>query len=474
MSEVKKHKKPSLQFAVLTLLVIVAFMATGLIIFKIKLNTLMFLSWLLMVPFAMKLGFSFEELEDGAYSMIKKGLQAMIIIMAVGALIGAWIASGTVPTLIYIGLKIISPKFFLVTTLFFCAIISSATGTSWGSMGTAGIAMMAVGEGMGIPAGMTAGAVISGAYFGDKMSPLSDSTNLAPAVAGTDVITHIKHMTYTTGPSFIISAILFTILGLKYGVASVDLQLVTEILAGLSGIFKISWIALIPTILVIYLLIRGHSPVTSILSGAVLGALFAIFYQGTTLGLAASAMWGGYKGEFELTFMNKLLNRGGIESMQGIVSLMMFGLGLGGMMRITGILETLLAGISKKIKSDGGLVFITVLVSYLSNAIGASMAFGAVLTGTLMSPLFEEHKLKPENLSRIIEDAGTLGAVMIPWTTNAVYTMQVLQVSYLAYLPFCFLNILNPIISIIYGVTGFSMTKYTDEEIALKLEEAKV
>lgn len=463
MNNIKK--KPSLGYSILTLATIITFMTIGMVGFKIKLQILMFLSWIIITAFSMKLGISYDELETGAFDMVRKAMQAMVLLTAVGILIASWIAAGTVPTLIFAGLKVISPKYFLITTLLLCSIVSLATGTSWGTLGTAGLAMMGIGAGLGIPAGMTAGAVICGSYFGDKMSPLSDSTNLAPAVAGTDVFTHIKHMLYTTVPSYVISMILFLILGFKYGFGQMDYSQVNEITSSLGQLFHIGIIPLLPAVVVIGLLAKRKSPITSILLGAIAGLVVAILYQGCDITTAFGALWGGYKGEFGSVFLNKLLNRGGIQSMLGIVALMIFALGLGGMMRVSGILDTILEEIAKKLKSTGGLVASSMMISYFAGMISGSMHFAAVMTGTLMSPLFEERKLKPENLSRIIEDCGTLGAVLIPWSTNAVFTMNMLQVSYAAYVPFCFLNYLNPIFSLIYGITGFSMVKYSEEEI---------
>lgn len=460
-----KHQKPSLAFSTIALVSVFGFMLLGLVVFKVKLQIVIFLSWLVLLPFTRKLGYTFPELEKEAYQFITKGMQACIIMMSVGALIGAWIAAGTVPTIIYAGLKIITPKLFLVTTLIFCSFVSICTGTSWGSMGTAGVAMMGVGAGLGIPAGMTAGAVICGSYFGDKMSPLSDSTNMAPALAGTDVITHIKHMLYTTVPAYIITAIIYIILGLKFGTGEFDPSQVNIITNALSENFHIGIIPVLPAVLLITMLMFKMSPVVAISVGAASGLLVAVFYQGQSLMFTTVSMYTGFDVNFELDFLNGILNRGGIMSMMGIVIAFIFALGLGGMLSYTQILQTPLDSLSKKLKSIGGIVTTTMAVSTLANMIGGSMTFSSVLTGTLMAPLFRQKGLKPENLSRCIEDFGTMGAVLIPWNGNAIFAMGVLGVSYSAYVPFCFLNWIVPVLSIIYGYTGFSMKKFSDEEM---------
>lgn len=461
----KEKTSITLGFACLTLVSVVLFMVVGMVGFKIKLPTMLFFSWLIVIPFASKLGIAFSELQTGAFDMIRKGMEAIIIILAVGALTGAWIASGTVPALIYAGLKIMSPKFFLLTSLFLCSIVSLATGTSWGTIATAGLAVMGIGAGMGIPPGITAGAIISGAFFGDKMSPLSDTTNMASAIAGTDVITHVKHMLYTTVPSYIISAIIFLVIGLKYGSANTDMSNVETLTGSLSGVFNVGFIAFLPAILVLTLLVMQKSPITSILLGAVAGVLVAVLYQGVTLNIAAGTLYKGFSGEFGNAFLDKLLNRGGMLSMNELITVMIGGLGLGGMLRETGVLPTILKSISKKIHSVGGVVVATIATSYVCNAVGGSQAFTHVMTGTLMEPLFVEFRLKPQNLSRVMEDAGTMGAPLIPWHGSSVYCASMLQVSYSAFVPYCFLSFLCPIFSLIYGFTGFSMVKYTDEEI---------
>ncbi|HCX62586.1 Na+/H+ antiporter NhaC [Sedimentibacter hydroxybenzoicus DSM 7310] len=469
----KERSKMTFGMASLCLGLIVAVMMIGILVYKIKLPTLLFLCWLLVVPFAKKIGIPYSELQDGGFEMIRKGFEAVVIILAVGALTGAWIASGTVPGLIYLGLKIMSPTFFLITALFLCSIVSLATGTSWGTLATAGLACMGIGEGLGIPAGMTAGAVVCGAFFGDKMSPLSDTTNMCPAVAGTDVITHIKHMVYTTGPTYVLSAIIFLVFGFKYGSGSADMGSVQGLMDAISGIFKVGFVVYIPAIVVITLLIMRQSPVTSILIGAVLGVIVAALYQGQTLNYSAATLYTGFSGEFGNEFLNNLLNRGGIISMQELATIMIAGLGLGGMLRVSGVLPAIVTKLTEYIKSVGVLVVNTIVICILGLSVGGSMAFTHVMAGTLMSPLFREFKLKPENLSRVLEDAGTLVAPLIPWGGSGVYTATMLQVPTVVYAPYCFVNYLTPIVSIIYGFTGFSMKKYTDEELAdLERKEA--
>lgn len=470
----KEKRSATVGGALLIMGLIVAFMCGGMIVFKGSLQVLIFFSWLLVLPYAMYLGYTFKDLEEGAYDMMRKVLQPGIILLGVGAMIGTWILSGTVPLLIYIGLDIITPKIFLLTTLLLCSIVSLATGTSWGTIGTAGLAMVGIGAGLGIPAGMTAGAVICGAYFGDKMSPVSDSTNLAAAVTGADLVTHIKHMCYTTGPSYVICCVIFTVIGFKYAGNNLDQQGILAIMNGIAGTFKLGVIPLLPAILVFSLLVMKRPAVSSIMIGAVAGALVAILYQDASIATTLNSMNRGYSGKSGMEFLDKLLNRGGITSMYNIMGLFLFALGLGGMLQKCGILAAILSIFESRVKTTRDLLISAMLVSYISNCIGATISFASVMTGTLMAPMFRERGVRPENLSRIIEDCGTLAGPIIPWNTGAVYSAGALGVSPFEFIPYCFLSFINPVISVIYAVTGFTITKYTPEEMQEYEKIAKV
>ncbi|MGM0602067.1 MAG: Na+/H+ antiporter NhaC [Bacillota bacterium] len=458
-------KKPTTSYAYLVLIALVILIAVGLVIFDAPIQTMFFLGWLVIIPAAMKLGYSYQEVMDAAFDFCRRAMQPSFIILAVGALVGTWIAAGTVPTLIYSGLAIVTPKYFLLTTLILCSLTSLATGTSWGTMGTAGLAMMGVGAGLGVPAPITAGAVISGAYFGDKMSPLSDSTNLAAAVTEGDLMKHVKHMFYDQIPSYIITAVIFVFIGFKYSGGTVDSTHLNSMLDGLANNFNIGIIAFIPAIILIALLVMKKPPIISILIAAIVGGIIAVLHQGESFNTILSAFYSGYSSNTGIDFLDTLLNRGGVTSMFGTLSIMLFGFGLAGMMNEVGIMEALLEPLTKKVNSLGKLVVVSMIVNYASNMIGASMSFASVMTGTLLTPVYKEWNLKPENLSRIIEASGTLGAPLIPWNSNAIYASAMLGVSPIAYLPYCFLNYITPLIDLFYGFTGISMTYYEEDSI---------
>ncbi|QCJ44422.1 Na+/H+ antiporter NhaC [Bacillus sp. S3] len=450
-------KKPSLAYSLFLLIMVISIIAIGMLVFQASIQIMLFITLLTIIPFVMKLGYSYQRLEMEIFTSMQKALQPSIILLAVGILIGSWIASGTVPALIYYGIQSISPKFFLVTTLLFCSIVSLATGSSWATLGTAGIAMMGVGQSLGIPVGVTAGAIISGAYFGDKLSPLSDSTNLSSVVVGADLMTHIKHMLWSTTPAYIITAIIFTIMGLKYGQHSANSGDVAALTGYLSENFHLGIIPFIPVAILFALLISKQPAITSIFIGALAGAVTAILYQGVAISDIFTIFYDGYSVESGIEEVNTLLQRGGLTSMLSLVALFLFALGVGGLLQKSGVLEVMIKALTSRIKSQGMLVFFTIITAYFTLAMGGAFSFLAVMTGTLMKPLYDKFNLSPENLSRIIEDTATQSCSLVPWTASGLFTAAALGVSPFIYVPFCFLAMLTPIFSLIFGITGFTM-----------------
>lgn len=456
--------KPSLGYSIMLVSLVVLMISVGVIMFKASIQLMMFITMISIIPLIMRLGYNYKQIEQFMFSMMNTVMNPILIIMAVGALIGAWILSGTVPTMIYYGLKLVSPTFFLVTSLIFCSIVSIGTGTSFGTMGTAGLALIGMGQVLGIPAGMTAGAIVSGAYFGDKLSPLSDSTNMAAAMAGANLFAHVKHMLWTTTPAYILTAIIFSILDFSYG-GTASTSEVDLILNYLSEGFNLGIVTLIPIIVLIILLVMKKPAVTSIFIAALVGGLVAIVYQGETITNTLGTLYKGYNFESGIAEMDKLLHRGGISSMLGIVALFLFALGLGGLLQGSGALNTIIDSVAKRIRSVGGLVLSTVIISYITVAASGVISFAAAITGTLMRPLYEKFRLKPENLSRVIEDTATQSAPLFPWSINSIFAATTLGVSAAAFIPFCFLAFLTPIFTLIYGFTGFTMTKLDEKDL---------
>lgn len=456
---------PSLKFSLLALGTIVLVIGGGMAFFNLKLQVLMLTGWLVCAAFAKALGFTYAEIEKGAFDMISRAMGACVILMSVGALIGAWISAGTVPVLIYTGLTLITPSLFLVTSLLLCSATSLATGTSWGTIGTVGLALMGIGTGMGIPEGITAATIICGAYFGDKMSPLSDTTNMTAAVTGVKLMTHVRHMFYTVAPAYVITLIIYGIIGMNYAGGVADNVQLTSIIGGLSSNFQLGFIPVLPMILVFILLLRQTNPVVAILAGALCGVAVAVVYGGLDLNVAFNSMWKGYKGDFSDPLLAKLLNRGGVTSMLGIVSLVIFACGLGGMLKTTGIIDAVLQPIVERADTDLKLVLATLFTGYGSLALTSSCYFSCVMSSTLMAPLFRKRGLRPENCSRVVEDAATLGGPLVPWSSNALFPVKMLGVGWAAFAPWCFLLYLAPLISITYAVFNITMTRYDSNEM---------
>lgn len=405
------------------------------------------------------LGFSWSELEKGAIETIQMSMQAVLILMIIGTVVGSWILSGTVPAMIYYGLQILSPGIFLVATCIICGIVSLATGSSWTTAGTVGIALMGVGQGLGMPAAIVAGAVVSGAYFGDKISPLSDTTNLAPAMAGSTLFEHIKYMLYTTVPSLIVALILYGIIGSRYAGSQLDTSNIQIIMDGIAANFNISPILFLPPIIVIALVIMKVPAIPGLMAGTVLGGIFAAIFQGSSFGDILNTAHYGFEIDSGVAMVDELLNRGGLDSMMWTVSLILLAMTFGGIMERTGMLHALAAGILKMAKSTGSLVLATVLTCIAINILAADQYLAIVIPGRMYKDAYDERGLEPRLLSRTLEDAGTLTSSLIPWNTCGAYMQSVLLVSPLAYAPYAFLNLINPLVAIFYGYTGITIKK---------------
>ena len=432
------------------------------------------LTWLIMYIYAVITKRDWHKIEGYALDGVRAGFQSIMIVAAVGCLIGAWILSGTVPTLIYYGLKLVSPNIFLPATMLLCSILSVCTGTSYGSAASAGLACMGIGLSMGFPAGMIAGAVICGALFGDKMSPFSDTTNLSSAMAGSQLFTHIRSMFWTTIPSWLIALVIFTIIGHRYSTANYDPSTITEYLGGLSANFNLSVLTLIPVVLVIVLLLFKVPAFPTIMLGAVVGGITAMITQGSTFSEVMTAMLSGYQIDSGILLVDKLLNRGGIASMYSILCIMIFAMGMGGMLDKMGVLQNFLGLFVKKIKNVPGLVISTMLVSYISSAIGCTQSMSHVLTGKLMNPIYKEKGVAPEVLSRTMEDCGTLGGALMPWHTNAIYFCGALSVTFGEYIPYLFLSYLAPAFALIFAFTGIAIWYVNQDGERVPKEEAAI
>lgn len=412
-----------------------------------------------------KLGFTWKELEEGILSTINSTMPSILILLVVGILIGTWILSGVVPSMIYWGLSILSPGIFLVATTLICAIVSISTGSSWTTAGTIGIALLGIGSALGIPSKIIAGAIISGAYFGDKMSPLSDTTNLAPAMAGTTLFEHIKHMLYTTIPALLISLVLYGIIGFKYSGNQIDVSQITQIQTTLSSNYNtLSPLLLLIPASVILMVILKVPAVPALIIGALLGGIIGVTVQGASISDVFLVAKGGYISNTGVEFVDALLTRGGLDSMLGTVSLMLCALITGGMLEKTGILEVLAKSILKVAKGTFGLIFATIFTCIGTNLAVADQYLAIVIPGSMYKDAYKKQGLAAKNLSRALEDSATITSPLIPWNTCGAYMSATLGVGSFTFLPFAFFNLVCPIISLIYGATGISIEKLPKEE----------
>ena len=422
-------------------------------------------------------GLGWGEIQDSLVHGISLAIVPIFILLAVGALIGTWILSGTVPTLIVYGLKLLHPSFFYPAACLICAIVALAIGSSWTVAGTLGVALIGVASGLHMSPAITAGAVISGAYFGDKMSPLSDTTNIAPAAAGSELFAHIRHMIWTTGPSILLALALFTVVGLGSSPAPTADSGFGDLPAILDGQFNLGLHLLIPLLVVFALAVLKFPAYPTIMIGALLGGLFAVLFQPElVLKLAGkeslsqpmalmsgvwSALADGYKADTGNAAVDELLSRGGMSSMLNTIWLIFCAMGFGAIMEKTGLLERMVRSVLKAARSTGALITATLATAIGANAVAADQYMSIVLTGRLYRPEYERRGLAPVNLSRALEDAGTITSPLVPWNTCGAYMAATLGVATLDYLPFAFFNLINPVISALLAYAGFKILRTT-------------
>ncbi len=459
----KTQRDPYLWEALISLLSLVVGISISIVKYGADPHIPMLLGVFVAAVLAYKAGYQWDIIQDGMLKGITNSLQAIVILCIIGILIGVWILSGVVPTLLYYGLKIIHPKIFLPATVLICAITSLATGTSWGTTGTLGIALMGIGKGLGFPLPIVAGAVLSGAYFGDKMSPLSDTTNLAPAMVGTDLYTHIRHMAYTTGVSFGITLVIEVILGFVYGGGAQNLDTVQQILATLDKEYTISFILLLPPILVMVCAFKKAPAIPGITLGVLSAAVLGIFIQGNGYSDLINAAYAGFVSKTGVEAVDNLLTKGGLASMLYTISIIICAMMFGGIVENTNQLKVIVNRILQKAKSTGSLITATVLTSLGANLVLCDQYMAVVMSGRMFAQAYPERGLHPKNLSRAVEDSATVTANLIPWNSGGAYQAATLGVATIAYLPFAFFCWLSPVVTLIFGWLGITIAPLEEE-----------
>ena len=430
---------------------------------------------------AMLNGWKWSYMEQGILAAINRTMQAILILAVVGLMLGSWYAGGVVPSMMYYGIKVIAPSIFLFTACLLCSIVSLATGSSWSTAGSMGVALIGVGTALGFPAYMTAGAVVSGAYFGDKMSPLSDTTNLAPAVAGATLFDHIKHMIWTTGPSLVIALVVYLVLGFTNSSGgAADLSTIDEILGFITDNYNVSLLCLIAPLFVIVAVALKLPALPALIGGVVLGLPFFPM-QGNSLKSIPYILNYGVGVDVPedasdvIAELGSLLTADGMQGMMWTISLILCAMVFGGIVDCTGIMGSIAGALLKLARGTrGGLVTVTIISCIIVNALCSDQYLAIILPGRMYKEAFEDLRLAPKNLSRCLEDSGTITSNFIPWNTCGATMSKFLQCPQWGkggYAPFAILNWLNPLVSIFYGFTGISMVKMTDEEYARILEE---
>ncbi len=407
-------------------------------------------------------GYTYKECQDAILYGCSIAMLPMLILMMIGVLIGSWIPAGVIPSLIYYGMLILTPAIFLATVCLVCAIASVVTGSSWTTGATFGVAFMGIGMGLGIPAAMTAGAVISGAIFGDKMSPLSDSTNLGAAVGEADLFDHIKSMMYTTVPALVISLIIYAIMGFQFSGGMIDAEQIGIVLTGLSENFAISPLNFIPPIIVVILAIKRVPGLAVMIIASLIGAAFAMIFQGFSLAEMLNFMNYGYVSATGVEALDDLLSRGGLQSMMWTISLGFIALSFGGILEKTKMLHVLLEKMGALVSNIGGLVTTHVLSGIAVNLFSASQYMAIIIPGRMYRPAYKKQGLLPQVLSRTSEDSGTVFSPLVPWGLCGVFFYGCLGVPTIEYIPYTFLSFLVPIIAVIYSWVGFAMFKEGD------------
>lgn len=453
-------RSPGFLQSLLCFSVVVILIAGGLFGLGISLHTLMFLCLLWVGLNAFSLGYGYTQIRELMTSALTRAMPAIYIFILIGMVIASFMHSGTIATLIYYGLSWLNPSIFLAVGLLLCALMSVATGTSWGTVGTLGVVLMGVGATMNIPLPLIAGMVVCGATFGDKMSPVSDTTNLAAMSAGTDLYRHIYSMLFTTLPTFILTFLIFLGIGFSYGEQHINLADVSAIQAALAGHFSLMpVITLLPLVLLAVMSIKKVPAEVTMSCSIVLAVLIAIFYQDSSTIGVLNALWQNSPQNTGIASLDALLGRGGISSMSWTLLLALMAIALGGILHGAGFLTALLAGIIQRVQRTASLVATTIVSGFLGNVAMGEAYISIILNCQLFKPKYQQQQLDPAVLSRSVEEGSTMTTGLIPWTTAGAFYTATLGVEVLDFAPYAFFNYLNAVIAVAMAALGIGLLK---------------
>lgn len=468
----REIRDPYMWEILLILLILIVILSTSLLFLGVEAHIPFIVVIALTSLMAIRMGHTWEELEKKILDSIASIFQAVIILLMVGMVIGSWIQGGIVPSLIYYGLKLINPNIFLVTIFVVMSICSVATGSSWTIVGTLGVAAMGIGEGMGIPAPITAGAVVGAGYFGDKFSPLSDTPNLHCAICHVNLFDNFKNILKTTIPMYCIALILTAIVGMRYSTGGhVSLDAIETITSTLDQTFVISPFLMLPVLMVVGMIVFKIPAIPGIFLMTLVGGLCGFFVQGADLGSVITSIHTGYVGNTGVESVDSLLTRGGLSSMLGTASLIFCAISYGGVLEATGTLRIIIEMILKKVKKDGSLIFTTIVSSIILNMIAVDNYVTAVITGNMFRKAYIQRGLHPLNLSKCLAESAAITSPLIPWNTCGIVMFGMIGVSAVEYLPYAFMCWVPPIVLAVFAYLNIGIIRLNPEEQRELLEK---
>jgi len=452
-------RQVSIGLALLPILALMAAGAASISIWKAGMFIPLMIGIIVTVIVGVISGYKWDELQDMMVNGVSKAMPAIFILLVIGMIVGTWISSGVIPTMIYYGLSFIHPSFFVPAVAVVTGIVAITLGSSFTSIATIGLAFMVIGEGMGFSPGLIAGAVISGAFFGDKLSPLSDTTNIAPAMADTDLFSHVRHMLWDTIPAFIIAVALYALVGTRTVEGSVDTANIDMILTGIQNSFIIHPLLLLLPVLTIFLMIKKLPALPTLLFVGIIGGIISMVVQGDSLTSMVNTMTNGFHTESGVKAVDSLLNRGGLVSMLNTIGLLTIATALGGLLEGTCIFQALVRPVVSRIKTSSSLIATTIASTFLVAFASGAQFLAIILPTRTFVQTYKDMNIDTKNLSRCVEAAGTVGITLVPWGVPAVFAANMLGVSAEQFIPYIFFAFLVPLINILYGITGWTIVK---------------
>ena len=460
----KEHSKPGLLLASLPLAFMALLLGVGYGVYHLQVQVLLIAAAIGAGLVGWRLGYSWEEMQQGIVESIRKSMPAMLIMLSVGMLIAAWMASGTIPLLLYHGLKIVSPRFFLVTACAACTVTALATGTSWGTVGTIGVAFIGIAQALQVPLGPAAGAIVAGAYMGDKLSPFSDIPNLAPIATGANLFDHIRHMLWSAVPAWLAGLAVYFFMGLRYGRAGITAPQIGLITTGLRDHFSFHVLLLLPLVIVFWFALAKKPVIPGMILSVATACVLAVWLQRVSIVALARFLSAGYRADTGLADVDRLISRGGIMSMMETMLIALAAFSFGGIMQRTGMLAVVLERVTRLARRVWSLSLTAIATTLLTALITGSSYLSMLIPGELLAPAFRKLELAAKNLSRIVEECGAIMVPLVPWSMAGVYVSGILGVPVTAYLPFAFMNYFSVLLLVLYGCTGFTMARRRRED----------